>query len=85
MLTSCKQDPFAWKDDRGFHLLTHGRDDWWNTHYSFSVDGLHWSTGSDIATDPNITLTNGSMHVDHCTVVDDSSTVSRLFDTVILL
>jgi len=55
------EDPFAWKDDRGFHMLTHGRDDWWNTHYSWSTDGLMWSDGSAIAADPNITLTDGSI------------------------
>ena len=40
-------------------MLTHGRNDWWNTHYAFSLDGLHWSNGSDIATDPNVTLVGG--------------------------
>ena len=30
-----------------------------NTHYAFSLDGLHWSNGSDIATDPNVTLVGG--------------------------
>ena len=30
------------QDKRGFHMLTHGRDDWWNTHYSYSADGMYW-------------------------------------------
>ena len=56
-----RKDPFAWRDERGFHLLTHGRDDWWNTHYSYSADGLNWSSGADVACDPNITMTNGQV------------------------
>jgi hypothetical protein len=31
-------------------------------HYSYSLDGLSWSSGADIATDPNITLTDGSIY-----------------------
>jgi hypothetical protein len=31
-------------------------------HYSYSVDGLSWSSGADIATDPNISLTDGSIY-----------------------
>ena len=62
ILRVMNEDPYAWRSDRGFHMLTHGRDDWWNTHYSFSADGLSWSSGADIATDPNISLTDGSIH-----------------------
>ena len=25
------------------------RDDWWNTHHSYSRDGLVWSSGADVA------------------------------------
>jgi len=75
ILSVMNEDPFVWKSDRGFHMLTHGytsnrtvcalcdfsnagalllcatcrRDDWWNTHHSFSQDGLSWSSGSDVA------------------------------------
>ena len=66
ILKVMNEDPFAWRDGKadggGFHLLTHGREDWWNTHHSWSEDGLTWSDGSDIACDPNITLTNGSIY-----------------------
>ena len=62
ILKVMNEDPFAWKNQHGFHLLTHGRNDWWNTHHSYSKDGLQWSDGSDIATDPNVTLTNGSIY-----------------------
>ena len=61
ILSVMNEDPFAWKDDRGFHLLTHGRDDWWNTHYSYSADGMYWSSGADVACDPNITTADGSV------------------------
>ena len=61
ILKVMNEDPFAWRDASGFHMLTHGRDDWWNTHHSYSSDGLTWSDGSDVACDPNITLTNGSL------------------------
>ena len=37
-------------------MLTHGRDDWQNTHLAYSRDGLTWSNGSEIATGPNVTL-----------------------------
>ena len=61
ILSVMNEDPFAWTSDRGFHMLTHGRDDWWNTHYSWSEDGLEWSSGEDVACDPNVTLTDGSV------------------------
>ena len=63
ILSVMNEDPFAWKDERGFKMLTHGRDDWWNTHFAYSEDGLAWSDGSDIATGPNVTLTDGSIAV----------------------
>ena len=56
ILSVMNEDPFAWRSERGFHLLTHGRDDWWNTHYSWSEDGLGWSDGSDVACDVNVSL-----------------------------
>ena len=63
ILSVMNEDPFAWRNTRGdFHLLTHGRSDWWNTHHSYSEDGLVWSDGSDIATNPNVTLTNGTVY-----------------------
>ena len=62
ILKVMNEDPFAWKNKRGYHLLTHGRNDWWNTHHSYSSDGLTWSDGSDIAANPNVTLTNGSIY-----------------------
>ena len=58
ILKIMNEDPFAWRDSDadggGFHLLTHGRNDWWNTHHSWSEDGLTWSDGGDIACDPNV-------------------------------
>jgi len=62
ILKVMNEDPFAWQNKRGFHMLTHGRNDWWNTHHSYSKDGLSWSDGADIATDPNITMTNGKIY-----------------------
>jgi len=62
ILKVMNEDPFAWKNERGFHLLTHGRNDWWNTHHSYSVDGLTWSSGADVAADPNITLASGEIY-----------------------
>eukprot|EP01063_Lacrimia_lanifica_P001128 TRINITY_DN10547_c0_g1_i1.p1 TRINITY_DN10547_c0_g1~~TRINITY_DN10547_c0_g1_i1.p1 ORF type:complete len:382 (+),score=71.61 TRINITY_DN10547_c0_g1_i1:103-1248(+) len=66
ILSVMNEDPFAWYQDDAaggsFHMLTHGRDDWWNTHHSFSRDGLTWSTGADVAADPNITLTDGGVY-----------------------
>lgn len=63
VLATMNEDPFAWRDDRGFKMLTHGRDDWWNTHLAYSADGLSWSDGADVATGPNVTLTDGSLAV----------------------
>lgn len=63
ILKVMNEDPFAYINTRGdFHLLTHGRSDWWNTHHSYSQDGLTWSDGSDVATDPNWTMTNGTIY-----------------------
>ena len=61
ILKIMNEDPFAWKDKRGYHLLTHGRSDWWNTHHAYSIDGLAWSSGADIAANPNITLISGDI------------------------
>lgn len=62
ILAVMNEDPFAWRDRRGFKMLTHGRDDWWNTHFAFSRDGLTWSDGSAITAGPNITLSDGTVH-----------------------
>jgi len=62
ILKVMNEDPFAWKNQHGYHLLTHGRNDWWNTHHSYSIDGLNWSDGNDIAATPNITLTDKSIY-----------------------
>jgi hypothetical protein len=42
-------------------MQCHGRDDWWDTHLAFSEDGLTWSSGAAVATDPNVTLADGSV------------------------
>eukprot|EP00928_Gymnodinium_smaydae_P080033 TRINITY_DN63832_c0_g1_i1.p1 TRINITY_DN63832_c0_g1~~TRINITY_DN63832_c0_g1_i1.p1 ORF type:complete len:404 (-),score=3.48 TRINITY_DN63832_c0_g1_i1:124-1335(-) len=62
ILKTMNEDPFAWRDSRGFKMLTHARNDWWNTHFAFSHDGLTWSSGDAVATGPNVTLTDGTVH-----------------------
>ena len=42
-------------------MLTHGRDDPLNTHYSWSADGLAWSSGADVAASANVTLDDGGV------------------------
>ena len=40
-----------------------GRDDWWNTHYSWSRNGVSdWSKGDTVTADPNITLSTGGVY-----------------------
>ena len=40
------EDPFLWRNQRGFHLLTHaqiGRNTSWKGGYGYSQDGLNWN------------------------------------------
>ncbi|GMI28004.1 hypothetical protein TeGR_g8808 [Tetraparma gracilis] len=60
VLSYMNEDPFAYQDERGFHLLMHGRDDPLNTHVAWSPDGLSWSSGADIASGPDVELTDGT-------------------------
>eukprot|EP00927_Polykrikos_kofoidii_P074535 TRINITY_DN70535_c0_g1_i1.p1 TRINITY_DN70535_c0_g1~~TRINITY_DN70535_c0_g1_i1.p1 ORF type:complete len:293 (-),score=30.57 TRINITY_DN70535_c0_g1_i1:59-850(-) len=61
ILRVMNEDPFVWRDNRGFKMLTHGRDDWWNTHLAFSEDGISWSDGAAVATNTTILLSDGSL------------------------
>lgn len=40
------EDPFLWRSDRGFHLLTHGMcpSGLRQAHYKYSLDGIVWIT-----------------------------------------
>ena len=65
-VTMANEDPFLWRNARGFHMLTHaqfGADHRTRGAYGFSVDGRNWTILPDEQWAQNVTWDDGSVTV----------------------
>ena len=58
------EDPFIWRNDRGYHMLTHCQlspNHSVRGAYGYSKDGLSWTLLPDLMWDTNMTWSDGSV------------------------
>ena len=58
------EDPFIWRTDRGYHMLTHCQLQPYSSTrgaYSYSEDGLSWTLLPDFMWETNMTWSDGSV------------------------
>ena len=58
------EDPFLWRSDRGFHILTHGMcpSGVRQAHYKYSEDGISWHTSPRQTYHYTVQYTDNSHH-----------------------